>query len=494
MMTASQSSPAQNPTPQANVLKRIIASKAAHIAALKQRFGEQPTPQVSQRSLYDALNKADCSFILECKKASPSKGLLRPDFDIAAIAAVYRRHADAISVLTDEQYFQGDMAYISQIREQVSQPILCKDFFISPYQVQLAASQGADAILLMLSVLTDVQYRELATEAQRYQLDILTEVSNPAELQRALALQARIIGINNRNLRDLSTDLATTEQLAPTIPPGTVIVSESGIYRHEDVRRLSPYVSGFLVGSSLMGCRDLDLACRRLIYGNHKVCGLTRADDLLTAAQAGAVYGGLIFAPASPRAVTQAQAAMLAQANTQAQQQLQLVGVFVKQAPTFIAAIAKDLKLSAVQLHGKESEADIATLRQLLSADTEIWQAVAIKAQTDTKPLMDKADDATAEPTQDGNQLLSQPDTVTRRVYDSQHAGHFGGTGKPFNWQQPLAQKHLAMLAGGLTPETVAQAAQAGFAGLDMNSGLETAPGQKDPRLIYAAFANLRHY
>ncbi|MGS0726830.1 bifunctional indole-3-glycerol-phosphate synthase TrpC/phosphoribosylanthranilate isomerase TrpF, partial [Shewanella sp. 0m-11] len=282
---------------ESNVLTKIVDTKAAHIIELKQRFPEASlTPKTSDRSLFDALNAPNAGFILECKKASPSKGLIRDVFDVDAISDVYNHYAAGISVLTDEQFFQGDMDYIPRVRARVSQPILCKDFFVDEYQVKLAAHQGADAILLMLSVLDDERYQALAAEAKKYQLDILTEVSNQVELTRAIDLNAAIIGINNRNLRDLSTDLATTEELAPHIPADRVVISESGIYNQAQVRRLAPLVDGFLVGSSLMAEDDLDLACRTLTLGHNKVCGLTRIEDMLAVAKAGAVYGGLIFA------------------------------------------------------------------------------------------------------------------------------------------------------------------------------------------------------
>ncbi|MGI2259380.1 bifunctional indole-3-glycerol-phosphate synthase TrpC/phosphoribosylanthranilate isomerase TrpF [Shewanella sp. GXUN23E] len=461
-----------------NVLTKIVDTKAAHIDSLKQRFGEQLTPQVSQRSLYDALATPEAGFILECKKASPSKGLIRADFDIEQIAAVYRRHASAISVLTDEAFFQGDMAYIPKVKALVHQPILCKDFFVSPYQVQLAAHQGADAILLMLSVLDDCQYRLLAKEAARYQLDILTEVSNEEELMRAIALEARIIGINNRNLRDLSTNLAMTEQLAPLIPAGTLVISESGIYTHQDVRRLSPLVAGFLVGSSLMAQDDLDLACRQLIRGKHKVCGLTRAQDMQAAAQAGAVYGGMIFAEHSKRKLTLDEANALADANRSAQQKLQLVGVFVNQAPELIAQYAKALGLSAVQLHGQETADDIRRLRPLLPADTAIWKAIAVDVRAGINADIN-------------DELIA---AVDRLLYDSKGELGFGGSGEAFNWQQPLPRKSSAMLAGGLNPNNAQAADKAGFLALDFNSGLELSPGIKQTELIELAFSRLRQY
>ncbi len=327
----------------------------------------------------------------------------------------------------------------------------------------------------MLSVLSDEQYRLLASEAEQYALDTLTEVSNEEELKRALALGAPIIGINNRNLRDLSTDLAMTEYLAPKIPEGTLIISESGIYSREDVRRLSPLVDGFLVGSSLMAEADLDLACRCLIYGNNKVCGLTREQDLLDAAKSGAVYGGLIFAAKSPRCVSRAHAAELCRYNAEQPRKLAMVGVFVNESPAKMAELANELKLSALQLHGSESSEDIAKLKQLLEQNghqAEIWKAVPVNV--------------------DGGELPTLPEGADRYLYDSKSGDNFGGTGKHFDWQQGLAQRERAMLAGGLSPDNAALAATQGFFGLDFNSGVESAPGIKDRAALQAVFKQLK--
>lgn len=469
---------------ESNVLTKIVDTKAAHMEALKLRFPEAMLePKISDRSLFDALKAPNAGFIFECKKASPSKGLIREHFDVEAIADVYNEYAAGISVLTDEQFFQGDMDYIPKVRARVKQPILCKDFFIDAYQVKLAAHQGADAILLMLSVLDDTQYRLLANEAEKYQLDMLTEVSNEQELERAIALNAAIIGINNRNLRDLSTDLATTEALAPHIPADRVVISESGIYNQAQVRRLSPLVDGFLVGSSLMAEDDLDLACRTLTLGHNKVCGLTRSEDIQAVANSGAVYGGLIFYPKSPRGISLARATELLEQHRATGPGLNFVGVFVNEEPQIIAKTASQLNLFAVQLHGKESEYEIDQVRAALNTmncNAQIWKAVAVNADADNQGE------------------ITVPANVDRVLFDSKSsrsgASQFGGTGLTFNWQQALPNKQAAMLAGGLSAELALEASHQGFYGLDFNSGLESAPGIKDHHKIASAFTALRQY
>ena len=290
----------------ANVLDKIVADKKLELIERKaarplESFKDQAVP--TSRDFYKALAAPGTQFILECKKASPSKGLIREPFDLTEITAAYKKYASCMSVLTDTKYFQGSFDYLEFVRSQVDQPLICKDFFIDEYQVYMARIYGGDAILLMLSVLNDEEYTALHKVADSLNMAVLTEVSNEEEVHQALDLNAKIIGINNRDLRDLSTDLATTEKLRKLIPEDKVVISESGIYTHQDVKRLAPLCDGFLIGSSLMAEADLEQACRRVIFGENKVCGLTRSQDAQAAYNAGAVYGGLIFHPKSPRCV-----------------------------------------------------------------------------------------------------------------------------------------------------------------------------------------------
>lgn len=451
------------------VLDKIVADKIKWVEQRKlslplESFKDKLT--ISERSFTTALSQTDTQFILECKKASPSKGQIREEFDLAAIASVYNNHAAAISVLTDEKYFQGNHEFLLTVREHASQPILCKDFFIDPYQVYLARYYQADVILLMLSVLDDELYQTLAQTARSLGLDYLTEVSNQEELERAIALDAPVIGINNRNLRDMSIDLTRTERLAPQIPSDRIIVSESGIYTNADVHRLNHLVDAFLVGSSIMEQTDIEMACRKMILGENKVCGLTRPTDAIAAFDAGAVFGGLIFIERSPRFIELAQATAICNAAA-----LQFVGVFADAPIEKIADFAKQLNLYAVQLHGNESDQEIANLRSILPIGTQIWKAVGVS-----------------------NSTPQIPENVDRVLFDSQIADLCGGTGQTFNWQ--LVEEYLpkAMLAGGLGPHNLEKAAKLGALGLDFNSQLESHPGMKDPALIQQVFTQLRHY
>lgn len=450
------------------VLTKIVQDKKQWIEARKQ---QQPLTHIlahiqpSDREFYRALRQDRTVFILECKKASPSKGLIRADFDVAEIAKTYRPYASVISVLTDETFFQGQFEFIATVREHAPQPVLCKDFIIDPYQVYLARYYQADAILLMLSVLDDETYLTLSSLAQSLNMGILTEVSTEEELDRAIMLNAPVIGINNRNLRDLSISLSRTREFAPKIPADRVIISESGIHSHAQVRELSPFVDGFLVGSALMSERDIATAVRRLMFGDNKVCGLTDAAAVKAAYDNGAVYGGLIFAPDSPRAVTFDQAKSLMSIAP-----LNWVGVFRDATHDEIIQIANSLNLDAVQLHGARDN-DLSTLRQHLAPTCQIWLAVAA----------------------DQVQFAALPAHANRYVLDNGR----GGTGKTFDWyklQHSAIDLNQAMLAGGIHIGNIDAALAVGCMGVDLNSGVENAPGQKCPAKIQAIFSHIRQY
>ncbi|MFM4702549.1 bifunctional indole-3-glycerol-phosphate synthase TrpC/phosphoribosylanthranilate isomerase TrpF [Aeromonas bivalvium] len=456
------------------ILGKIVAAKQAWVAARKlaqplASFQGALTP--SDRDFEGALRSGSTRFILECKKASPSKGLIRDDFSPEAIADIYGHYATAISVLTDEKFFQGDFTFLPRVRNRVRQPVLCKDFMIDPYQVYLARHYQADAILLMLSVLTDDGYRALFKVAKELGLGVLTEVSNEEERDRAIALGAPVIGINNRDLRNLSVDLARTQQLAADIPSDRVVISESGIKHRAQVAALRHHAKGFLVGSSLMAEPDLEAAVRKLVLGQNKVCGLTRAEDAAAAHQAGAVYGGLIFVAKSPRYVDiPAARALMAGAP------LNYVGVFRNAQPATLAKTVEALGLAAVQLHGEEDAAYIESLRPLLPAGCQIWKAIGVSLGKES-----------------GEPLPSLDYPADRLLLDTKVGSQSGGTGEAFDWTLLAGlDKSRLMLAGGLNPDNALQAAQVGCLGLDFNSGVESAPGRKDASKLEAAFAALR--
>lgn len=255
------------------VLDSIVQARRERIDELRARFGHLRAEDLerSQRSFAAALRtrsgqgrSPQPALIMECKAASPSRGTIRSDYDPASLAAQYAPYAAAVSVLTEPDRFNGSFDDLAAVREVVDVPVLCKDFIVDEVQVLAARSLGADAVLLMLSVVPDDVYRELAELAHSLGMEVLTEVSTPQEIHRASTLGAEVIGINNRDLRTLDTDLARTEELAPLAPPGVVLVGESGVGAPEDVRRLSGLVDALLVGSSLSGAPDPAEAAREL--------------------------------------------------------------------------------------------------------------------------------------------------------------------------------------------------------------------------------------
>ncbi len=260
----------------ADILEKICADKRIHVAACKARRSLADLEAAAQVTS-DPLGFANAleagaaaggwGLIAEIKRASPSAGEIRPDFDPASLARAYRAGgASCLSVLTDEPYFKGQDSYVLEAKTASKLPCLRKDFMIDPYQVVEARAIGADCILIIMAAVDDGLAAELADTAAAWKLDVLVEVHNGEELDRALRFESRLLGINNRNLKTLAVDLATTEALAPRVPEGRVVVCESGIKRHEDLTRMAASdVRCFLVGEHLMRQQDVTAATKELL-------------------------------------------------------------------------------------------------------------------------------------------------------------------------------------------------------------------------------------
>lgn len=260
-----------------NKLQEICANKRIEVAqrraetsvtALDHHAASQSPPRGFEAALRAKASK-DFALIAEIKKASPSKGLIRADFQPADHARAYEKGgATCLSVLTDAPYFQGHEDYLEAARAACDLPVLRKDFMVDPWQVAEARSIGADAILIIVAALEDTEMREIEAAAIERGMDVLVEVHDEAEMERAALLKSRLIGVNNRDLRTFVTDLSTTERLAPLAPQGTLLVGESGINSHDDCARLaSAGVRSFLVGESLMRQEDVEAATRALLQG-----------------------------------------------------------------------------------------------------------------------------------------------------------------------------------------------------------------------------------
>ncbi|WP_374387678.1 indole-3-glycerol phosphate synthase TrpC [Brevundimonas sp.] len=260
-----------------DVLEKIAAYKREDVAARKAATTQDAIETLakaasSPRGFRDALDRkveetGRPALIAEIKKASPSKGLIRADFDPAALALAYEAGGAAcLSVLTDGPSFQGDDAYLGQARTGTALPCLRKDFLVDPWQVAESRALGADCILIILAMIDDALAAELLSEAERFGMDALIETHDEAEMARACALGGDLVGVNNRSLRTFEVDLETTERLSMLSPVKALLVAESGIFTPEDVERVSAaHAQAILVGESLMRQADVEAATRRLL-------------------------------------------------------------------------------------------------------------------------------------------------------------------------------------------------------------------------------------
>ncbi|HKP34879.1 MAG TPA: bifunctional indole-3-glycerol-phosphate synthase TrpC/phosphoribosylanthranilate isomerase TrpF [Sphingomicrobium sp.] len=446
------------------VLGKIAAAKREELAL---RYDGVPLDALrararpTRRSLPAVLAKNGARFILEIKKASPSAGAIRLDSDPASLARGYAGVGDALSVLCHRTFFGGSLDDLAAARGEFDGPILAKDFFIDPRQVVEARIAGADAVLVMLSLLDDRAAREMMAEARRFGMDSLVEVHDETEMRRALALGVPLIGINNRDLRDLRVDLATTERLAPLAPDRT-LVSESGISTRADVERLSPLVGGFLVGSALMRADEPAQAARELIFGRTKLCGLNSGADLRAARPA--ALAGFVFVPGSPRHVTAQEAAPLG--GVARKSGMLPVGVFRDAPWRIVSDLATLMNLHAVQLHGHEDAGYVRALRRELPRSCEIWTAFSVGRE----PLEERGGD--------------------RLVFDNGD----GGSGRCFDWSLIRGHAELprSVIAGGIGVHNARAARALGGHAIDVGSALDARPGRKSPEKIAQLFEALR--
>ncbi len=251
--------------------ERRVAVEEARKAVPMEALREQAADRV-HHSLVKALGAAETAIVAEVKKASPSAGVLRPDYDPGAMAAIYEANgACGISVLTEPRHFQGSAAHLEAVRAAVSLPVLRKDFMCDPYQVFEAAAWGADVVLLIVAALDETTMRSLYATARELGLDVLAESHSEAELDRALALEGAIVGVNSRNLKTLKTDLAVAHALSGRIPPGRLSLAESGIRTRADIEGLTAVgYSGFLIGESIVGHDDPGAKLRELSGRNER--------------------------------------------------------------------------------------------------------------------------------------------------------------------------------------------------------------------------------
>lgn len=467
------------------ILDRIVARSRID---LEQRKEEVPLAEVQARAAAqsaprDALAALQARnavhVIAEVKRASPSKGLLAPDFDPVGLARTYAASGAAlISVLTEPHFFLGAPAYLTEIKQAVNVPVLCKDFLYDEYQVYEARSWGADLILLICALLDDAQLLHLLTVAHELGMHALVEAHSAEEVQRAVEVGAQIIGVNSRDLRTFEMHPGLLRTLRPLIPSDRVLVAESGIHNAADARRLARYdIQAMLVGESLVTSGDIPGQLGLLLRGANKdtqvkICGLSEQRHLQSVVEAGADLSGLVFYKPSHRYVTPQIARDLVQTLTAEQRaRLEIVGLFVNEEADFINEVAELVGLDVVQLHGEETPEFCQRIRR------PVLKAIHMRAGSDL------------------GKLRAYRETAWRVLLDTPTPG-WGGSGETHDWElaRSAALEQRAFLAGGLHPANVAEAiAQVRPWGVDVSSGVETAKS-KDEAKIRAFIEQVRTF
>ena len=434
-----------------------------------------------------ALRQQDFNFICEVKKASPSKGIIAEHFPYLDIAKEYEvAGAAAISVLTEPDFFKGDKKYLQEVVSTVKIPVLRKDFIIDEYQIYQAKVWGASAILLIcacLDVPTLTKFRELADSLG---LSSLVEAHDEHEVQMAIDCGARIIGVNNRNLKDFTVDVQNSVRLRNLVEDDVIFVSESGLETPEDIQVLRDNNIGVaLMGETFMRSPN-KVEKLAYLYGSTyytpkvKMCGISKVETISAVVEAKPDYMGLVFAP-SKRQVTVDQAKTLVEElykqytkryNNGTEQsnndEIKTVGVFVNETLENLVKIATEVNLDVVQLHGDEDEAFIQSLKE--RTNVEIWKAVQIRSVADAETWIDSSAD-----------ML---------LFDAYHKDERGGTGEIFDWSCLDEFERPFMLAGGIDCTNVARAIRTVRPyGIDISSGIET-DGVKDDEKI-KAFTNI---
>lgn len=497
------------------ILDRIVEATKIRVAQEKQvetpeavKAAALALPSDTGFPFEAALRQQDFNFICEVKKASPSKGIIAEHFPYLDIAKEYEvAGAAAISVLTEPDFFKGDKKYLQEIASTVKIPVLRKDFIIDEYQIYQAKVWGASAILLIcacLDVPTLTKFRELADSLG---LSSLVEAHDEHEVQMAIDCGARIIGVNNRNLKDFTVDVQNSVRLRNLVEDDVIFVSESGLETPEDIQVLRDNNIGVaLMGETFMRSPN-KVEKLAYLYGptyytpKIKMCGISKVDTIPAIVEAKPDYMGLVFAP-SKRQVTVEQAKTLVDElhkqyettygeatvpmntdtaqdsqdsqNSQNSQEfvqgnsnfekIKTVGVFVNETVENLLKIAEEVKLDVIQLHGDEDESFIQTLKE--QSNVEVWKAVQVRSVADAEKWLDSSAD-----------ML---------LFDAYHKDERGGTGEVFDWSSLDEFERPFMLAGGIDSTNVARAIRTVRPyGIDVSSGIET-EGVKDDEKIKA--------
>lgn len=461
------------------ILDDIVAKTRTRVAAAKETISpvQMKERALSHKSFLPefafekALNSPDISFICEVKKASPSKGIIAEDFPYLQIAKDYEQAgATCISVLTEPDFFLGADKYLSEIRENVSIPLLRKDFVIDEYQIYQAKTLGADCVLLICSILDETTLRQYISICDSLGLSALVEAHDENEISVAIRAGARIIGVNNRNLKNFTVNVENSTELRKLVPHNILFVAESGIKSGKDINILRQNrVNAALIGETLMRASDKTAALASLRGTRIKICGLTREEDISIVNELKPDYIGFVFA-GSRRQVSDETASRLKALLSSG---IQAVGVFVNDTISHIEQLCKSGTIDIVQLHGDETPEYIEELKEKISLPI----IKAIPSGNDVRKYEDKFSNI-------ADYLLM--DSMTKEAY--------GGTGKEIDLKYTPLRRNNLFIAGGVNAGNVDNIIDLAHPyAVDISSGVET-DGYKDRNKIKEFIEKVRNH
>jgi len=437
----------------ADILQTIVDNKKKEVQAAKKKL---PLSKIKKnlkktdRNFFNAL-KGKNNIIAEIKYKSPSAGNMVKIRPLKEIVEAYDKYASAISVLTDKKFFAGKLKFIQEAKKYTKLPILRKDFIIDEYQVYESRHYGADAILLITSILSEKEIEKMLKIAGKYGMDCLVEIKTKEEIEKVLKTSAKIIGINNRNLSNFEINLKTTKNLKELIPKDKIIISESGIYTKKDILGLN--TNAVLVGTSLIEAENITDKLSELHRTKVKICGITNQKDAEQAVIKGADLLGFNFYKKSPRYIKPTKARKIIQSlpNT-----VQSTGVFVNSSTKKVKKIEKQTGIDFIQIHGGETEEFCEKL------GPNVIRVVRIE-----------------------NKMPLEKKILYARLYDTLDKEAYGGTGKEFDKTILANTPEKAIVAGGIKTENIKEL----FSTIhpyciDVCSGVEKQPGQKDAEKI----------
>lgn len=447
-----------------SILSKIIKYKKKEIAKNKKGkplsgFVNELKP--SRRDFKKAISQKGINLIAELKKMSPSAGVINKNFDIEQIIKIYNKYASAISVVTDKHFFGGSLDNLKKAKTLSNLPLLRKDFIIDEYQIYEARSAGADAILLIASVLPQEKISNFIKLAKKYKMSSLVEIHNIKELKKVLIAKAEIIGINNRNLKNFKINLGTTLNLAKYIPGNKIIVAESGIQNYGDIVNFNNNVNAVLAGTSILKNNNIEHNIKNLLSPQIKICGFKQLKHATSAVKAGADFLGFIFVEGRSRYIAPKKAKIIIQKIRKKSPAIKMVGIFQDENLNKVNEIVNSLNLDFAQLHGNESPA---YCKNVIKPVIKVIKIDNIKTQI--------------------IQILNQYNkNIASFLFDASE----GGSGKKFDWNlvKNISKNYPIILAGGLNSKNIKQAIQIVQPHIvDVSSGVENKNGDKNIKKI----------